>query len=144
MSNSKENPAVKILDAYKSAVFVKDIDAFLAIYDDNVMVFDMWGPGWNYIGIDAWRKMAEEWLGSLGSDRVVVETDIQQMRQTANMAFVSAFIKYSAVSPDGTTLRSLQNRMTCVIESKGDVWKITHEHTSAPVDGDSLKVSLKR
>lgn len=144
MKDMKDNSVVKILDAYKDAVYAKDIDAFLAIYDDNVRIFDTWGPGWIYEGIGAWHTMVEEWFGSLGSDRVVVEMEMQQIRQTSDLAFASAFVKYSAVSPEGDTLRSLQNRMTCVLEKKGNEWKITHEHTSSPVDGDTLKASLKR
>lgn len=66
-----------------------------------------------------------------------------QIKQTSQMAFFSAFVKYTATSPDGTPLRSLQNRMTCVLEPKDGRWKITHEHTSAPVDHNTLKVSLK-
>ncbi len=138
-----DNPVLQILEAYKAAVYAKDVGAFVSLYDENVCVFDMWGA-WSYNGIAAWRKMAEGWFGSLGNERVVIDIDRLQLKQTQNLAFVSAFVKYSAVSPRGAVLRSLENRLTCVLELKGGAWKITHEHTSAPAEHKSLKVSLER
>jgi len=133
----------QILKAYAAAVNAKDVDGFAALYDENVCVFDLWGA-WKYQGIKAWRAMAEEWFSSLGSERVAVEFDDVQSKQTPHLAFVSAFAKYTAVSAEGKILRSLQNRLTCVLELKDGTWKITHEHTSAPADHKTLKVSLKR
>jgi len=144
MTNENENPVQQVLDAYKAAVHAKDIDAFMAIYDEHIEVFDMWGPPWMYRGTQSWRGMAKEWFRGLKDERVVVDIENVQIRRTAQMAFVSAFMKYTAISPDGTPLRWLQNRLTCVLEPKDGKWKITHEHTSAPVDHNTLKVSLKR
>lgn len=133
----------QILKAYSAAVDAKDVDAFAALYDENVCVFDMWGT-WKYQGLKAWRAIAEEWFDSLGTERVVAEFNDVQSKQTPHLAFVSAFTKYTAVTLDGKILRSLQNRLTWVLEPKNGVWKITHEHTSAPADHKTLKVSLKR
>ena len=63
-----------LLDAYRDAVHAKDVDAFLAIFADDVRVFDMWST-WSHDGIDAWRAMAEDWFGSLGDERVRVDFD---------------------------------------------------------------------
>ena len=144
MTNENTNPVRQVLDAYRAAVHAKDIEAFMAIYDGNIEVFDMWGLQCKYQGAQSWRGMAEEWFRSLKDERVVVDMENLQIKQTAHMALVSTFVKYTAISPDGTPLRSLQNRMTCVLEPKDGMWKITHEHTSAPVNPDTLKVSLKR
>jgi ketosteroid isomerase-like protein len=40
---------------YKAAARTKNVEAFLAIYDDDVHVFDMWGM-WSLRGIEAWRE----------------------------------------------------------------------------------------
>jgi len=32
-----------VLNAYAAAVLAKDVDAFMALYDDEVSIFDMWG-----------------------------------------------------------------------------------------------------
>jgi len=144
MDSEGEGAVRKILDAYRAAVYAKDVDAFMAIYDEDVVVFDMWGPGWMHQGAASWRGMVEGWFGGLNDERVVVDVENVLVRETAEMGFVSAFVKYSAVSSDGKVLRWLQNRLTCVLEVKGGVWKITHQHTSSPVDHATLKVSLKR
>ena len=66
-----------VLEAYRDAVHAKDVDAFVALYDEDVRVFDMWGR-WSYEGAGAWREVAVEWFGSLGSERVAVELqDVQ-------------------------------------------------------------------
>ena len=67
----------QVLDAYKTAVYAKDVDAFVALYDRDVRIFDMWGR-WSYDGAEAWRKMVTDWFGSLGTERVGVEfADVQ-------------------------------------------------------------------
>ncbi|CAB3778191.1 hypothetical protein LMG28614_00563 [Paraburkholderia ultramafica] len=38
-----DNPILLVLDRYKAAVFAKDVDSFVALYDGDVLVFDMWG-----------------------------------------------------------------------------------------------------
>jgi len=144
MSAVIENVVMSALETYKRAVYDKNIDLFLSIYDENIDIFDMWGPEWTYKGIGAWRKMAEEWFGSLGSDRVVVDFEVLGMLKLPDIAFASIFVKYTGVSQEGKPLRFLENRMTCVFVRKGDEWKIVHEHTSAPVDGETLKASLQR
>jgi len=39
---------------------------------------------------------------------------------------------------------AMLNRLTWVLKPHGGGWKIVHEHTSAPVDGESMKVILQR
>ena len=60
------------------------------------------------------------------------------------MGAISAFTTFAAISPDGTELRSMNNRLTWILRKEPDgAWKIVHEHTSAPV-GDEGKVQLRR
>jgi ketosteroid isomerase-like protein len=54
-----------VLRAYAAAVYAKDVDAFAALYAEDVQVFDMWGQ-WSHRGIEAWRTMAAGWFSSLG------------------------------------------------------------------------------
>ena len=37
-----------VLEAYRDAVHAKDVDAFVAIFGDDVRVFDMWGT-WSHV-----------------------------------------------------------------------------------------------
>ena len=134
----------ELLERYAAAVRAKDVDAFVALYADDVRNFDLWNE-WSYDGKDALRAMVAEWFGSLGDDEeVLVEWDDVRAQTAEDVAALSAFLTYSAVSPDGETSRSMNNRLTWVLRKAGDgSWKIAHEHTSAPA-GDGGKVQLRR
>jgi uncharacterized protein (TIGR02246 family) len=138
-----EQPIQQLFAAYKAAVFAKDVDAFVALYQEDVCVFDLWGT-WSYNGIEAWRTMVSEWFGSLGDERVVVEVDSVQTHVTNDLAVASAFISYTGVSAEGTASRTMQNRLTWALTPHGSAWKIVHEHSSAPVDPETLQVLLQR
>ena len=131
-----------LFETYKTAVFQKDVEAFVSIFDEGVRVFDMWE--WTYEGLAPWKEMVKGWFGSLKSERVVVTFDDVQVQETGEMAVASAFARFAAISEQGEELKYLQNRLTWVAQKKGEVWKIIHEHTSGPVDGGTMKVLLKR
>jgi ketosteroid isomerase-like protein len=131
-----------LFEIYKNAVFQKDVEAFTSIFDENIQVFDMWE--WTYDGLGPWQQMAKEWFSSLGTERVNVTFDDIRIQTTGEMGVASAFMKFTALSEKNEELRSLQNRLTWVARKKDDVWKIIHEHTSGPADGETMKVILKR
>jgi ketosteroid isomerase-like protein len=139
----ENNPFLRALAAYVEAVRAKDVDAFVAIYDDDIHVFDMWGA-WSLRGLTAWRDMATGWFSSLGDERVIVTFDSENSTISGDLAIGYAVLTYTAVAPDGTKLRSLSNRATMALRKTGDSWKIFHEHTSAPIDHQSLQAILNR
>ena len=132
-----------LLEIYKNAVLKKDIETYISIFDEKIRVFDMWEK-WACNGLDAWRKIANDWFGSLGTDRDVVEFEDIQIEATAELATVTAFVKFTAVSEKGEELRYLQNRLTWIARKKDGGWKITHQHTSGPVDFKTMKVILRK
>ena len=132
-----------LLDAYRDAVHAKDVDAFVAIFADDVRVFDMWGT-WSHDGIDVWREMAEGWFGSLGEERVRVEFDDVRTTVGGDVAVLSAFVTFTGLSAEGDELRSMNNRLTWGLSKTGGTWKVVHEHTSAPVEMATGKVDLER
>jgi len=134
----------QILEAYAAAVRAKDVDAFMDLYADDVRNFDLWNE-WSYDGKDALRGMVAEWFGSLGDDEeVLVEWDDVREQPGEDVAGLSAFLTYSAVTPAGEKLRSMNNRLTWVLRRNADgAWQIAHEHTSAPA-GEGGKVQLSR
>lgn len=142
-ATEREKLIMQVFDAYKTAVFSKDVDALTALYDENVRVFDMWGK-WSYNGIEAWRGIVANWFGSLGADRVAVDVHDVQMNFAQDVAIVHAFITYRGVSADGSELRAMDNRLTWALKQTDRSWKIIHEHTSAPIDFETSKVLLKR
>jgi uncharacterized protein (TIGR02246 family) len=132
-----------VLEAYRDAVHAKDVDAFVAIFGDDVRVFDMWGT-WSHDGIAAWREMAVGWFRSLDDELVRVEFDDVESIVGDDAAVLSAFVTFAGLSADGEELRSLNNRLTWGLRKTDGTWKVVHEHTSAPVDMATGKVTLKR
>lgn len=142
MSHGKSE-AAKLLDRYRAAVFDKDVEGLLALYTDNVHVFDAWNV-WEYDGAPAWRSAFEAWFGSLQDETVQVDVADVRTDEGSDLAFVSAVVTYTAVSGKGAALRSLQNRLTWVLGRREGTWKIVHEHTSVPVDIEDLKAIIRR
>ena len=133
----------EMLEAYAAAVRAKDVDAFVGLYAEDVRTFDLWSV-WSYDGKAALRDMVGEWFGSLGDDETVaVEFDEVRTQTGDDVAAVSAFTTFRALSSQGDELRSMNNRLTWILRREGGGWRIAHEHTSAPA-GDEGKVQLRR
>ena len=133
----------EMLEAYAAAVRAKDVDAFVGLYADDVRTFDLWSV-WSYDGKAALRDMVGEWFGSLGDDETVAVGFDEVRTQTGDdVAAVSAFTTFRALSSQGDELRSMNNRLTWILRREGGGWRIAHEHTSAPA-GDEGKVQLRR
>lgn len=132
-----------LFETYKNAVFQKDVEAFTALFDEKVRVFDIWVL-WTYDGLAAWRDMAKDWFSSLGTDRVVVTFDDIQIETDGGLATATAYVRFAAISEKGEELRYLENRLTWVARKKDGTWVIIHQHTSSPIDFKTMKVILKR
>ncbi|RQH05693.1 YybH family protein [Paraburkholderia dinghuensis] len=137
------DPILQVLHDYKAAVFAKDVEGFVDLYDRDVSVFDMWGV-WSYNGITAWRSMVAGWFGSLGAESVIVDFSEVQTITSQDLAAVHAFVTYKAVTDDGAVLRSMDNRLTVTLRQKDDAWKIVHQHSSSPIELDTTKAMFKR
>jgi uncharacterized protein (TIGR02246 family) len=138
-----EDPAANVLSRYRTAVSNKDVEGVMALYADDVRVFDAWSV-WTYEGAAAWRQAVENWLGSLGDETVKVVWEDVRTEVGADLMVVTAIATYAAISPSGEQLRSLQNRMTCSLARREGVWKIVHEHSSSPIGPKDLKAILRR
>jgi ketosteroid isomerase-like protein len=138
-----EDAVAQMLDGYKDAVWTKNVDAFAALYDPAVRVFDLWGA-WSYDGSARWRAVAADWFAALGTERVAVEFADVQSVVSVDVAVVHALVTYRSLAVDGRELRAMQNRLTWALTRSGEGWAIRHEHTSAPVDSDTSKVILRR
>jgi ketosteroid isomerase-like protein len=141
--NPSATPVAQVLESYRAAVHAKDVEAFVALYDADVQVFDMWGQ-WSLSGIAAWRAMVGEWFGSLGTETVRVGIEGLRVEAGQDVSAAHAFLTFTGVSAQGKELRSMTNRLTMVFTRTGAGWKIAHEHTSAPIDHATLKAILQR
>jgi ketosteroid isomerase-like protein len=141
--NDLQTAVDKLLGAYGSAVFAKEVDAFMSLYDPQARVFDAWGV-WSYEGAPAWRQAVEGWFTSLGTERVKVAFEDVQSAGSRDLALVSAIVTYAGVSAQGEPLRRLQNRLTWALRTSAHNLRIVHEHTSAPIDFNDSKAMLER
>ena len=141
--NDSDKSIKRILESYESAVFAKDVGAFMRLYDPGVRVFDAWGV-WSYEGSEVWQRAVEGWFTSLGTERVKVTFDDVQATAGRDMTMVSAIVTYAGVSGQGEPLRAMQNRITWILRTSGHVSRIVHEHTSAPLDFDHSTAILQR
>jgi ketosteroid isomerase-like protein len=133
----------QVIATYKSAIYAKDVETSMHLYDPGVRVFDTWGV-WSYEGSAAWQRAIEGWFTSLGTERVKVTFDEAQSSAGREFAIVSAIVTYAAVSARGEQLRAMQNRLSWGLRTSGHVPRIIHEHTSAPVAFDDAKAILQR
>jgi ketosteroid isomerase-like protein len=141
--SASEKSITQVIETYKSAVYAKDVETFVRLYDPSVRVFDTWGV-WSYEGSAAWQRAIEGWFTSLGTERVKVTFDEAQSSAGREFAIVSAIVTYAAVSAQGEQLRAMQNRLSWGLRTSGHVPRIIHEHTSAPVGFDDAKAILQR
>jgi len=133
----------RILGIYESAVFKKDVDALMRIYDPDVRVFDAWGV-WAYEGAGAWQRAVEGWFTSLGAERVKVTFDEVNSSPGKDVSALNAIVTYASLSAEGVQQRAMQNRITWVLRTVGHVPRIVHEHTSAPLGFEDMKAILVR
>jgi uncharacterized protein (TIGR02246 family) len=133
-----------MLDRYRDCVLAKDPAGLLALYRDDVRVFDLW-DAWSHDGLPAWRASVEGWLGSLGDETVRVAFDDVRIEAGERLASASFVTTYAAMSPTGEVLRSMHNRGTWALARAADGgWRIFHEHTSAPIRSRDIKGVLQR
>ncbi|MEC7263091.1 MAG: nuclear transport factor 2 family protein [Bacteroidota bacterium] len=124
---------------YKEAVWRKDADALLALYDTDVIQFDMWDRGF-YPNLTEWKPGIEDWLGSLGNEKVKVDFEMIKIHLAENIGFASGLIKFEAISEQGDVLRSMKNRITVGFYKGPEHWVVVHQHISAPISSENLNV----
>jgi uncharacterized protein (TIGR02246 family) len=132
-----------VLDAYAAAVYARDVDAFVALYDDDVHFFDAWNH-FETRGIDAWRAMVTDWFGAHGDERVPVEFNDVEIAGSGDVAFAHAAVTFAGESASGERLRATTNRFTFCLARRDGAWKIVHQHSSLPIDMASMKAIFER
>jgi ketosteroid isomerase-like protein len=136
------NPEL-LFESFSDAVYRKDVEAYLGLYDEKVLIFDMWQE-WTYDGLAAWRQMVEGWFSGLGSDRDVVTFRERKMEIIGELGYITAIARFAAVSETGEELRFLDNRLSWVLRRTGASWKIVHQHSSGPINFNTMAVILKK
>ncbi len=120
---------------YRQTAWEKDTEQMIALYHEDVVIFDMWEHGYQN-GLATWYMGIKDWLGSLGEEKVKVLFEMIATQEDGNIGFASALITYQAISPNNTIVRSMKNRITLGFRRVQGNWKVIHQHTSAPLNGD--------
>ncbi|RIV72195.1 hypothetical protein D2U88_05710 [Flagellimonas aequoris] len=123
--------------AYQEAVWQKDANALLGLYDTEAVQFDMWDRGF-YPNLEEWKPGIKNWLGSLGDEKVKVDFEMIKIHLSETIGFASGLIKFQAISPKGAVLRSMKNRITVGFSKGADRWTVVHQHISAPISSENL------
>ncbi|UAL47923.1 nuclear transport factor 2 family protein [Sutcliffiella horikoshii] len=125
-----------ILENYKRAIYEKDVESFLAIYDKNVHIYDCWGK-WESKGITLWRENVVNWFGGMREEGELLKVDFCDVtiEENMNLAFVHCAVTFAAYSGKSEEkLRQITNRFTFGLKKVNETWLITHEHSSLPID----------
>ena len=137
-----DRPIRQLLAGYSAAVLAKDVDAFMALYADDALIYELWAS-WTH-DIASWREMATGWFAFLGEARSIVEPSDVRYSVSGDMALLTATLTYRAVDPAGKELRALDNRLSWVLRERGGRWQVVHEHTSVPIAHETGKGIFKR
>jgi uncharacterized protein (TIGR02246 family) len=126
-----DQPIRQLLAGYQAAVLAKDVDAFVALYAEDALIYELWGT-WTH-DIASWRAMAKGWFEFLGDQSSVVGAHDVKTTVSGDMALLTALLTYRAVDASGQELRSLDNRLSWVARLRDGRWRVVHEHTSVPI-----------
>ena len=121
--------------AYGAAAGAADLDGFLALYDDDVVVHDLFSPA-PIVGSAAWRLQVTDWFGDVKEgDRNVAEIDPLTVHVSGDLAMAFGRVRYAIVEPDGSERYGMWNRLTWLLRRGDDgAWRVLHEHTSVSLD----------
>ena len=135
-------PLRQVLAGYQAAVLAKDVDAFVALYADDALIYELWGT-WTH-DIASWREMAKGWFAFLGDGTSKVDATDVRVTVSGDMALLTAFLTYRGFDGAGAEQRSLDNRLSWVLRQQGGRWQVLHEHTSVPIAHEDAKGIFKR
>ena len=68
-------------ELYKQSAWNKDSAAMINLYDEQVVIFDMWDQGY-MLNLSDWKNMIVDWLGSLGEEKVKVDFEMVKIDQS--------------------------------------------------------------
>jgi ketosteroid isomerase-like protein len=128
-------------EIYQNEAWGKDAKSMINLYSEHAVIFDMWDQGYNSNSSE-WKKIINDWLGSLEEEKVKVDFEMVKIHQSDNVGFASALIQFQAISITGAVLRRMKNRITLGFLKFEDGWKVIHQHTSAPISSNDLTAIL--
>jgi len=134
------NNVQDVLENYKSAIYEKDVERFVATYASDLHVYDCW-ENWECVGISQWKEMVKGWFTGLSEEGVLLKIDFNDLviEENSNLAFVHGAVTFAVHNESGEKLRQMINRFTFGLRKENGSWSITHEHSSLPINMETGK-----
>lgn len=130
----------RLMDNLAEAVRAKDAGRLIANYAPDVVAFDVIDP-LQYVGADAVKERAEQWLANFEDGLVGYEISDLRISAGDDTAFCHSLNHIYAMRTDGNKI-DMWWRATVCLSKTGDHWLITHIHSSVPFDMETGKASL--
>lgn len=127
-------------DRYVDVIRAQDVDAMMSLYADDANVFDAMSD-WQYSGADAWLTNVQHWFSHEGMSQGVV-IDNMAITVSGDLAVARMDVQFSASTE--TENHSMWTRMTSALRKTDGAWKIFQEHTSVPINPETMKPILER
>jgi uncharacterized protein (TIGR02246 family) len=129
----------QIIEDWAQAVRSKDIDQLTSNYASDVLLFDVVNQ-LQHVGSAAVRTRAMQWIASFEGS---IGYEVRDLRITTdnNVAFCHSLNGINATTKDGQKVAMWVRATVCFRKMDG-MWRVTHEHSSVPFDGESGKASL--
>ena len=123
--------------AYARYAHERDLEAFLALYAEDVVVFDLSRPT-PAVGLPSWRPQVASWFGDLDpADVNVARVQELTVLEQGDLLAAHGTVRYAVLASDGSERYGMTNRLTWLLRRGADgELRIVHEHTSVPVDLD--------
>lgn len=119
------------MDSFAKAVDAGDVNAIMALYAPDVLVYDL-TPPLEYDGADAYRK---DWAGFFATVQLPLQMEVRDLRITSggDVAFVTNLERITSTSKTGQ-VSSTWVRVTSGFRKVDGKWLDVHDHVSVPVD----------
>ena len=135
-----DNGVKRIFEQYVAAVKASDVNALLALYADDVHMFDMMEP-FEQHGREAGREIIEAWF-SHESEQAWCAIEDLHVEESVDLAVARAAVCYTLTMADGTK-HEMWNRATWALRRIDGEWKIIIEHTSVPLRGEDMQPNFE-
>jgi ketosteroid isomerase-like protein len=130
LSTAKDEASIRaIMDAWARAIEAKNLDALMAHYAPDVLLYDL-KPPYKIVGVPAYKAMWEACLPYFPQKFRSVSRDINLV-VGADTAFVSYLNKFE-VDGEPHPCAGSWIRVTAGFKKISGKWLIVHEHVSLP------------
>jgi uncharacterized protein (TIGR02246 family) len=129
----------QLIKDYQTAFKARDLDGIMAIYDPEVVAFDI-TPPLKFKGAPAYR---ESWKKFLDAYEGPIDMEIKELSVSFSqgVAFSHNLERFTGKLKNGQQ-SEMWVRVTDTYMKKNGKWRIVHEHVSVPIDFESGKALL--